>query len=311
MKKVIDLHMHSINSDGTYTTQQLIDALQKKKADIISFTDHDSVGCYYDLKEGRARLYPGVTLIPGVEFSCCYNGRLRDMLGYGISISFISAYLNKKYSLERRINKQQHILNQLKVICKAHGLLFDPSISAKEGKKAEGFVVMYNELNRYPENVVRYPFIADNTRFYWDYFSNRDSEFFVDETYDLPTFSEAVSIIHQSGGKAFLAHPYAYGLKQQEVIQLVEEAVSAGIDGIELKHSSNKDNDVANIRDFADRYKLLFSGGTDFHGATKPRLELVTGYGNMQVQFEEIEPWIKGIKHVDGENYEDILKLWS
>lgn len=309
--KVIDLHMHSVNSDGTFTTQQMIDMLYKKGANIISFTDHDSVGCYYDLKNRRAQLYPGVMLISGVELSCQFNGCLRDMLGYGISIPFVNGYLNEKYSLEHRIEKQQYILEQLKSICKSYGLLFDPSISVREGKKAEGFVIMYNELNRYQENVCRYPFIANNTQFYWNYFSNRDSEFFVDETYDLPTFSEAVDIIHQAGGKAFLAHPYAYGLEQNGVAQLVQTAVCAGIDGIELKHSSNKGSDVNNILDFAKRYHLLLSGGTDFHGATKPGLELVTGYGNMLVQYEEIEPWIKNVRNMEVESNENIFELWS
>lgn len=298
IRKIIDLHIHSVNSDGTYTTQQIIDMLHAKRADIISFTDHDSVGCYYDLEEGRAQLYSGVTVIPGVELSCRVNGCLRDMLGYGISIVTINKFLNDKYSLENRIRKQQHILDQLKHICSMHGLIFDSTISVKEGKKAEGFVVMYNELIKYPSNIARYPFIVDNTKFYWDYFSNRNSEFFVDETYDLPSFAEAIDIIHQAGGKAFLAHPYAYGMKQENVAQLVQEAVSVGVDGIEVKHSSNKGNDVENIRNFANYYNLYCSGGTDFHGKTKPRLELVSGYGNVCVQYEEIEPWINSVRYI-------------
>lgn len=309
--QIIDLHMHSTNSDGTCETQQLIDILKSKGATIISFTDHDSIGCYRDLLEGRAHLYEGVSLIPGVELSCRFNGCLRDMLGYGVSISSISDYLESKYSLESRINKQQHILDKLMLICDKLCLKFDHSLKVKEGKKAEGFVVMYNELNRHPENIEKYPFIANNTRFYWDYFSNRASEFFVDETFDLPTFSEAVDVIHKAGGKAFLAHPYAYGMSQHEVELLVSEAKRAGVDGIELKHSSNKENDVENIRAFAQKYNLLFSGGTDFHGTTKPGLELVTGYGNMLVQFDEISPWINKIKYLDGGSNENISKLWA
>lgn len=298
IRKIIDLHIHSVNSDGTYTTQQIIDMLHSKNADIISFTDHDSVGCYYDLEEDRAQLYSGVTVIPGVELSCRVDGCLRDMLGYGISVVTINQFLNDKYSFENRIRKQQYILDQLKHICRTHGLIFDPTISVKEGKKAEGFVVMYNELIKYPSNIERYPFIADNTKFYWNYFSNRKSEFFVDETYDLPSFAEAIDIIHQASGKAFLAHPYAYGMKQVDVEQLVQEAVFGGIDGIELKHSSNKGNDVDKIRNFANRYRLYYSGGTDFHGKTKPRIELVSGYGNVCVKYEEIEPWINSVRHI-------------
>lgn len=310
-KQIIDLHMHSINSDGTCTTQQILDMLRHRNATIISFTDHDSVGCYYDLKAGKASLYSGVKLIPGVELSCTVDGRLRDILGYGISVPYISDFLNSKYSIESRIKKQQHILSQLMSICKKMGLQFDDTITVQEGKKAEGFVVMYNELNRHPQNVERYPFIVNNTKFYWDYFSNKDSAFFVDETFDLPSFADAIDIIHCAGGKAFLAHPFAYGMNQSSVELLVEEAVKAGVDGIELKHSSNKNSDVEQIFMFAQKYNLLLSGGSDFHGSTKPGLELVHGYGNMCVQFEEIAPWINDVIQVDGDIDEDILKLWS
>ena len=310
-KQGIDLHIHSIHSDGTCSTQQLLDQLQAKNVRILSFTDHDSVGCYDDLRAGTVKLYPGMTLIPGVELSCRLDGRLRDILGYGVSIRVISEYLEKKYSSQRRLQKQQHILEQLMEICQKHGLRFNSSLRACEGKKAEAFVILYNELNRYPENIERCPFVSDNTKFYWNYFSNPDSDFFVDETYDLPTISEAVDTIHLSGGKAFLAHPYAYGMDQAGVEHLVQCAVKAKVDGIELKHSSNKNGDVDKIRAFAKKYHLLFSGGTDFHGATKPGLELVSGYGNMLVHYSEIAPWIKEIKQVWGGSNENIPELWT
>lgn len=66
---IIDLHMHSVHSDGTCTAQQLIDMLAAKGAGIISFTDHDSVGCYRDLRSGRATLVTissGYIVKPGV-----------------------------------------------------------------------------------------------------------------------------------------------------------------------------------------------------------------------------------------------------
>ena len=69
---IIDLHMHSVHSDGTCTAQQLIDMLAAKGVGIISFTDHDSVGCYRDLRSGRATLEPGMTLVPGVTISSGY-----------------------------------------------------------------------------------------------------------------------------------------------------------------------------------------------------------------------------------------------
>ena len=292
---VIDLHIHSVHSDGTFTTHDLLNMLWDKDVDIFSFTDHDSVGCYLDLEKGIASLYEGVTLIPGVELTCQVDGQLRDMLGYGIDYHAIAAYLDERYSLDNRIRKQQLILERFKEIGRRKGLIFDEEIRAMEGKKAEGYTVMFMELNRHPENIERFPFLGDATRLYWDHFTNPESDFYVDETFDLPTFEEAVDVIHRSGGMAFIAHPYVYGLSDEQTEMLIRRAVDAGAEGMELKHQSNKKEHVSKLLSFAEKYGLYLSGGTDFHGFNKPGIKLVTAYGNMLVEYREIKPWIENV----------------
>lgn len=296
---VIDLHMHSVHSDGTFRTQDLLNMLWDKDVDIFSFTDHDSVGCYLDLEQGSASLYDGVTLIPGVELTCQVDGNLRDMLGYGIDVHVIASYLDEKYSLENRVRKQQLILDRFKEICRSKGLVFDEEIQANEGKKAEGYTVMFMELNRHPKNIERFPFLGDATRLYWDHFTNPESEFYVDETFDLPTFEEAIEVIRRAGGMAFIAHPYVYGLSDEQTDALIKRAADAGAKGMELKHQSNKPGHVEKLLGFAEKYGLYLSGGTDFHGYNKPGIKLVTAFGNMLVDYREIAPWIGSVRHIE------------
>ena len=296
MAQIIDLHIHSTHSDGSKTTAELLDMLQAQGATIFSFTDHDSIGCYRDLTEGKVSLYPGATLIPGVEITCNHDGDMRDILGYGIDIDVIGNYLDNKYSLENRIAKQKNIVEQFKAHCKKAGLTFDPAVTATEGKKAEGFAVMYNELTKYPENIEKMPFLSNATVTYWEYFANKDSDFYVNEIFDAPTIDEAVSIIHQAGGKAFLAHPYYYRMSHEDTEEMVRYAVAAGIDGVELKHSTNRDDDVERVRAYAEKYNLLMSGGSDYQGDIKPGLELITAFGNMKVEYEDILPWIHDVR---------------
>ena len=281
--------------------------LWDKDVDIFSFTDHDSVGCYLDLENGSASLYENVTLIPGVELTCQVDGNLRDMLGYGVDIHAIAAYLDEKYCQENRVRKQQLVLERFKEISRRKRLIFDENIQVKEGKKAEGYTVMFMELNRHPENIKRFPFLGDATRLYWDHFTNPESDFYVDETFDLPTFEEAIDVIHQAGGMAFIAHPYVYGLSDEQTEALIRKAADAGAEGMELKHQSNKGDQVEKLQHFANKYSLCLSGGTDFHGFNKPGIKLVTAYGNMLVDYKEIEPWISKVtpfvlydrKHID------------
>ena len=296
MAEMIDLHIHSTHSDGSKTTAELLAMLQERGATIFSFTDHDSIGCYRDLIAGKAVVYPGATLIPGVEITCSHNGDLRDILGYGIDIDVIGDYLDSKYSLENRIVKQKNIVEQFKAHCEKAGLIFDPSVTATEGKKAEGFAVMYNELMKYPENIEKFPFLSDATVTYWEYFANKDSDFYVNEIFDCPTIDEAVSIIHKAGGKAFLAHPYYYRMSHEDTEEMVRYALAAGIDGVELKHSTNRDDDVERILGYAEKYHLLMSGGSDYHGDIKPGLNLITAFGNMKVEYEDILPWIHDVQ---------------
>jgi len=296
---VIDLHMHSVHSDGTFQTQDLLNMLWDKDVDIFSFTDHDSVGCYLDLEQGAASLYDGVTLIPGVELTCQVDGNLRDMLGYGIDVHAIAAWLDEKYSLENRVRKQQLILDHFKEICRRKDLTFDEEIQANEGKKAEGYTVMFMELNRHPKNIERFPFLGDATRLYWDHFTNPESEFYVDETFDLPSFEEAIDVIRRAGGMAFIAHPYVYGLPDEQTDALIKRAADAGAEGMELKHQSNKPGHVEKLLGFAEKYGLYLSGGTDFHGYNKPGIKLVTAFGNMLVDYQEIAPWIGSIRHIE------------
>lgn len=293
---VIDLHLHTVHSDGTFQTNELLAMLWEREVDLFSFTDHDSVGCYYDLREGKASLYPDVTLIPGVELSCRRNGALRDMLGYGIDVDLINSFLEERYSLQNRVRKQGIVLERFKELCRDRGLVFDESITAAEGKKAEAYTVMYMELNRHPENIEKCPFVADCTRLYWDYFANPDSDFFVDETFDLPSFAEAVDVIHKAGGLAFLAHPFVYGMSVEETEKMVQEAVEAGADGLELKHQSNKPGHVEQLLAFAEKYHLKLSGGTDFHGLNKPGIKPVVAFGNMLVEYDEIKDWIHTVR---------------
>lgn len=294
----IDLHMHSVNSDGSETTQQLLDQLFALDVGIMSFTDHDSVGCYYDLEGIPNKYGRSMTIIKGCEFSFVYNNKIKDMLGYGIDINYVKNFLDDRYSLSARIEKQRENLKLFKGICKAKGMIFDDSIDVSTGNKSEAFVVLYYELNKYPENVKRFPFIVDNTSFYWNYYANIESDYYVSETKGLPVMEEIIDVIKKAGGKAFLAHPYAYSRDRESNDVLINLAIENGVDGIEIQHSSNKEDDATVLTQIALSHKLLRSGGSDFHGKTKPKLKLVRGYDNMQVKFDEISEWVDTVDKI-------------
>ena len=98
--------------------------------------------------------------------------------------------------------------------------------------------------------------------------------------------SEAVSIIHQAGGVAVLAHPILYHLGKAQMNELINHVCCASIDGIEAIYSTYKPADEREIRKIAKEHNLLLSGGSDYHGANKPNIQLGTGLGHLFVPYE-------------------------
>lgn len=94
---------------------------------------------------------------------------------------------------------------------------------------------------------------------------------------------QAVKLILEAGGIPVLAHPILYHMSDARLDALTAELKNAGLIGIEAVYSTYKPHEERQIRALAKKYDLLISGGSDFHGANKPGLDLGTGYGNLFV----------------------------
>lgn len=292
--KRIDLHVHTKYSDATHTAEELIEEAKQSNVGILSVTDHDSVDFYKRIKENSTSIPEDLLLINGIEITCRYDGKMRDILGYNINCDIISSWLEEKYPFVERLAKQKQILINLKILAKRFGLAFDDSVDVYEGKKSEAYVTMYLELIKYPENIVLCPELKQISRFHRECFTNPESPLFVDETYDCPSIEEAIKIIHKAGGKAFVAHPYKYRMSDEDTLKYINDACLFGADGIEVMHNTNQDNDVEKLYTIAKQYDLLISGGSDFHGHLKPDVKL--GYGknnNVNIKYFDIEKWIR------------------
>jgi predicted metal-dependent phosphoesterase TrpH len=101
---------------------------------------------------------------------------------------------------------------------------------------------------------------------------------------------EAIAMIKQSGGISILAHPYT--LMRRDELNFennIHHIVDLGIEGIEVFYSEHGRGDEARFSDLANRYNLLVSGGTDFHGSVKPNVKLGRGHGDMDLQYELLQ----------------------
>ncbi len=272
MSGYIDLHIHTTASDGTYTPAEVVSLAKEAGLKAIAITDHDTIaGNEGAINEGT-RL--GFKVIPGVEISCSHPLGEVHLLGYYIDYS--SPRLKEKLSMLRGFREQRN-----------------PQIIKK--LRAMGINITYEEVKEVSGGgSIGRPHIAQVLKDKGYVFSNQDAfdrylkkggSAYVPK--ELLPVQEAIDIIHRANGLVAVAHP----LQNRKVAEygvetFIKELMDEGIDGMEVYYSSLSNESTHLLRIIADRYGLLITGGTDFHGKTKPGIELGTGMGDMKVPYE-------------------------
>ena len=107
-------------------------------------------------------------------------------------------------------------------------------------------------------------------------FINKNSPLYIDLEGYYKSADEIIKMIHGCGGLAFLAHPFNYVENMNDILQ----ELANKIDGIECFHYSADSAQTEYLLEFCRKNGLLVSGGSDFHGDTKPHVKIGTGEGN-------------------------------
>lgn len=272
--KTVDLHVHSNKSDGSFSPEELVSYAIEKGLSAFALSDHDTTeGIEAALKAAEGT---GIEVIPAIEFSTEYEGKDIHILGLYIDYSGkeFKKYL-KDFQASRDLRNRK--------MCK---------------KLTEyGVPVTYEELCAYfPGSVLTR---AHYARYLWEKgFVKSMGEAFDRYIGDhapcfLPrekvTPVQAVELILSAGGVPVLAHPVLYHLSDARLDTLVSRLKEAGLAGIEAVYSTYNTAEERQMRKLADKYDLLISGGSDFHGATKPGLDLGCGYGRLCIPYEILE----------------------
>jgi len=241
---VADLHIHSVFSDGLDTPESICDAVAASGLKLFSLTDHDSV-------KGHAvcRQYDGVSFIPGIELTATTNGREVHILGYFVKTEFPELLETLENIAVRRKERLFGIIDKVNG---ASGM----GIDRDEVERYIG-AGSYNRLTlaRFMTGKGMVP----NLEYCFTYFLGDRSDYYEAVNYFTPP--EAINLIHRAGGTAFLAHPYA-----NKTADLIPELVEQGLDGIEAFHPSHGSGEVRRCLDWAERFRLAVSGGSDYHG---------------------------------------------
>ena len=112
----MDLHCHTIYSDGSFSVKELLQEAEKKRLTLLSITDHNTINEYYELKSSNIRNLFGGEIISGVEITTTYNGEIIEVLGYEFDSNIMQTFLNDNVLTfeEKQLKEYELIRNQYK-----------------------------------------------------------------------------------------------------------------------------------------------------------------------------------------------------
>ena len=250
----VDLHLHSVYSDGSATPAELIALAVDNGLRGVALTDHDTVEGVAEILRMGAQA--GLTVLSGVEVSCSLRQHTLHMLGYGIDHTDpeLHAWLAPLQS--GRAWRNAVILDKLRALGVA--------ISDEEVER----VSCCGQTGR--------PHIA---RLLIDkgVVDTFDAAFRLYLGRNKPAWErrfsygavETIAMIHRFGGIAVLAHPGQLDPEGRLQPLLIRELAGRGLDGIELHYPTHTRKMMKKLRAAAMANDLLVTGGSDYHGATR------------------------------------------
>lgn len=270
--KIVDLHTHTNYSDGDLSPNDLVKLAIANRVGTLAITDHNTIeGVKIIDRTDSLIANSGIRIINGIELSAKVPTGRMHILGYDIDIN--NANLNKKM-LELKDNSINSVLSIMEQIKRDYGIIFGYN-DIKELVNANHnlgrpdlakLCIKYGHASTVEEAFDKYLIDAHN--------KTRNTRKFL-------TSQECLEIISNSGGIPVLAHPKSLELSEKDFLLVLKELISLGLKGIEVYHSTHTAEEMKYYLEIANKYNLLISGGSDYHGPiVKPKIKLGTGENN-------------------------------
>jgi predicted metal-dependent phosphoesterase TrpH len=282
----IDLHIHSTASDGTLTPAEILNQAQNLNLAAIAITDHDTLDGSKDaLSIG---IPPSVKFLTGIEISSepplsvSLAGSFH-ILGYAVDVNH--PRLNHTLSMlkDSRNNRNPKILKRLSRL--------GVEIALDEVRNLAGDSQMGRP--HIARLMVEKGYVPNIDAAFDEYLGNGKPAYV-----DRFRFGceDTIKIILDAGGVPVLAHPLLLGIKENDKLEnLIAVLKEMGLRGIEVYYPEHTKHFIAYYSRLANRYDLLITGGTDFHGDVKPEIKMGFGNGDFFVPYELYEKLISSL----------------
>lgn len=269
--KYVDLHVHSNCSDGTLSPSELVEYALKKNLAAIALTDHDTI-------DGLPELFAAaegtdLEVIAGIEFSTQFHGI--DVHVVGLDFDYKLPEFCRQLT---RFQNSRDIRNE-KMIKLLQEQGSDITWEAMEREYPDA-VWTRAHFGKY---LLEHGFVSDIKEAFSRYLGDGCCCFIPREKV---TPIQAVELIRLAGGIPILAHPMLYHLDDASMDELIVSMKEVGLIGIEALYSTYTNEEEEHVYMLAEKHNLVLSGGSDYHGSTKPDIDLGCGRGNLQVPYD-------------------------
>ncbi|WP_339282233.1 PHP domain-containing protein [Oceanobacillus sp. FSL K6-3682] len=264
-----DLHVHTNHSDGVCEIKDVLDRAKEKNIKALAITDHDTVDHWAEIKQYSEEL--GIEAIRGVEMSCYDFDVYKKVHVLGLWIEktdHIEKLCTK--TLQARDNYHKELIEELKQK--------NYYITYADAKKYSKYNIVF-KMHLYQALKEKY---SDdmNPEKYKQLFASKTS-IETDMKMEYIDVKKGIEAIQKDGGIAVLAHPCVYDNYDE-----IKKYVNFGLQGIEINHSKMKAIDYKLTEEFASKFNLYRSGGSDFHD---PELLQFGNNGLTEEQFIELK----------------------
>lgn len=263
-----DLHLHSYYSDGTQSPEYLVIKAKELGISPIALTDHNTVKGIEEFMTAAKNFE--VEAISGIEFSVDYNGKELHLIGLCVKEKYF-AEIEELMDEYLRIREQSN-----------RGMV--------DALRADGYLIDYDEIMRKSGNgyINRAHIAAElvekgystSVRDAFKTFLNKDGPYFRPRKF--PNVFEMIEYIRKIGAVSILAHPFLH-FDEVGLRTFLTEAKKHGLCGMETVYTEFSEEQTALAQKIAKEFDLLESGGSDYHGTTKPDVAFGVGFGNLRV----------------------------
>lgn len=270
--KLIDLHLHSTSSDGSYSPSELVDLADSIGLKVIALTDHDTVSGIPEFMQYGEK-FPELITVPGVEVSVDFGGKELHIVGL-----FIDHTCKELTDLLCEIRKNRNARNE-QMVKKLQEMGYDITLSEvletaggeSVGRPIFAKILIEKGYFSEPQDV-------------FDKCLKRGAPAYCSRV--LPSPKDAIAKIHDAGGLAIWAHPLHRSQTDRSYLRkTLHELIQHQIDGIEAFYTSFTSSQTKAVEEVAYEFSIAVSGGTDFHGTNQTGIDMGSGRGDLAVPY--------------------------